>query len=139
MLGNTTFSKICNSIVLVLLLGYAAIKVLPMIGIEPAIEVVSKETVYIDSSDFLNHQSLQAKLASFNVDNNQLSEALSSQGVNLETFVGEVQMEFVLPSDLQSEKSITIEFVTSSPKSNFIPGFKNVAKQVSSYLNGKSS
>ena len=62
MLGNTAFAKVCNSIVLVPLLGYPAVKVFSVLGIDFSAEIVTREVVRIESSHLLSTQKLQEKL-----------------------------------------------------------------------------
>ncbi len=77
MLGNTAFAKVCNSIVLVPLLGYPAVKVFSVLGIDFSAEIVTREVVRIESSHLLSTQKLQEKLSKFSIDQSHLSAVLS--------------------------------------------------------------
>jgi len=136
MLGKTLFSKICNSLVLILLLGYAAVKVLPLSGVEFATEIISKEVVIINSVQLLDHNALQEKLSSFQMNKEQLSEALSKENITLEEFFKEVELEFVIPQDLVGSKSIILEFISNSKNYSFSAGYKNIAMQIYKHING---
>jgi hypothetical protein len=135
MLGKTLFSKICNSIVLILLLGYATVKVLPLLGVEFATEIISKEVVNINSEPLLDHNALQEKLSSFQMNKEKLSVALSKENITLEEFFQEVELEFVIPKDLPGNKSITLEFISSSKNYRFSTGYKNIAMQIYKHIN----
>jgi len=138
MLGKTLISKILNSIVLIILLGYAAIKVLPMLGVEvdPSLEIISKEVVHITPDKYLEYNTLQAKLASFEIDSNQLANALSREGIDIGEFSSQVKLDFVIPENLANNKTITLEFITNKPNPKLSVGYKNIAQQLDKFING---
>lgn len=138
MFGKTLISKILNSIVLVLLLGYAAVKVLPMLGVEPALEIVTKEIVPISKNDLLEIKTLQSKLASFTIDKAKLAKALTKNGSSISEFSKQVHLDFVIPQNLATEKAITLEFITNKPNLKLKSGYKNIAQQLNKYINSPS-
>lgn len=135
MFGKTLLSKMLNTIVLVILLGYAASKVLPMLGIEPALEIVSKEVVTINKHELLDFKVLESKLSLFKIDELKLAEVLASEGSSVNEFSKQVHTDFVIPENLTGEKSITLEFVTNKTNPKFKAGYKNIAEQLSEFLN----
>ena len=139
MLRKKAVPKILFSIFLILLIGYALIKIFPRVEVNYAPELIPKEQITIESEELLSYSALQSKLSTFKIDKTKLSSALSAEGVNIEEFNEQVKIEFIIPENVNDERSITIYFRTNSTNPKLSVGYKNIAQQVSKYINGQSS
>lgn len=136
-LGDSTFAKIANGTVLVLLLLYAASKA-GLIEFEaPTVTrgfdyEISAESLYVSSP-----VELQQKLVGFDINENELEIALTKAGVSLDQFLENVSMELVIDMNQGGFQGLVIEFQSTLDPSSLRGAYTNVALQIQNFVSSK--
>ncbi|MDH5178092.1 MAG: hypothetical protein OEZ39_16425 [Gammaproteobacteria bacterium] len=133
-LGKSRFSKIANTIVLILLLGFIAVKS----GIiSPSTTTGFEYTIPADQLQVKTQQELAGKLKTYAVDPVSLNNELQKIGFTLSDFQNNVAMEIVIKNNQSGLQGIIIEFQSRLPADKLKPIYSYIADDIANHVKSR--
>ena len=133
-LGKSKFSKVVNTIVLILLLGFAAVK----LGlISPSVTTGFEYTISANELQVQTQEELAAKLGGYSINMGALEEELKKIGIGLSEFKENVAMDIIISANQTGLNGLVIEFKSSLARETLEPIYNYIANDIKSYVKNK--
>lgn len=133
-LGKSKFSKVANTIVLILLLGFVVVK----LGlISPSVTTGFEYTIPANELQVTTQEELASKLSDYSTNMELLEGELKKIGIGLNEFKNNVSMEVVISTNQNGLQGLVVEFKSSLPREKLKPIYNYIANDIKNHVKSK--
>ncbi len=130
-MGKSKFSKFANTIVLILLLGYAAGK----LGlISPSVTTGFEYTIPTSELQVQTQKELERKLNGYAINQVSLKSELEKIGLTLSEYQTSVTMEIIINISQNGLQGLVLDFQSSLPRDKLKPIYSYIASDITNHV-----